>query len=127
MKPRAIDHISLIVKDLQKTEGFYSKFLGGPIMCAENLIVYKVGDTRLYFKLSPKGLAGPYEKDNIGMNHIGFGVRTVDELKAFERFLTEVGIKHSEFKVGKFGNEYIWFDDPDGIRLEIYHRPVEQK
>ncbi len=21
-----------------------------------------------------------------------------------------------------FGNEYIWFDDPDGIRLEFYVR-----
>ncbi len=127
MKPDFIDHMSLIVRDLDKTANFYSKFLGEPILRNENLVIYKVGDTRLYFKLSPKGIpAATYDKDDVGMNHIGLGVRTSEELKRFENFLTEVGIEHSDFKVGKFGNEYVWFDDPDGIRLEIYGRPEEE-
>ena len=126
MKPNFIDHVSLIVRDLSKTEEFYSKFLGSPVLRNDNLVVYKIGDTRLYFKLSPRGLTdSKYDKNDIGMNHIGFGVRTIQELKEFEKHLSDVGIKHSEFKVGKFGNEYVWFDDPDGIRLEIYHRPEE--
>ena len=126
MKPNFIDHISLIVKDLSRTEEFYSKFLGEPTLRNDNLVVYKIGDVRLYFKLSPKGTPNPnYDKDDVGMNHIGFGVRTLDELEKFEQFLSEAGIKHSEFKVGKFGNRYVWLDDPDEIRLEIYHRPEE--
>ena len=123
MKPNFIDHISLIVRDLAKTEEFYSKFLGNSILRNESLIVYKVGEVRLYFKLSPKGNPSPsYNKDDVGMNHIGFGVRTLEELEQFEKILSQIKIKHSEFKIGKFGNKYIWFDDPDGIRLEIYHR-----
>lgn len=126
MKPNFIDHISLIVRDLNKTEEFYSKFFGDPILYNENLVVYKVGEIRLYFKLSPKGIPNPnYDKDDLGMNHIGLGVRTLEELGNFDQFLSKSGIKHSEFKTGKFGNKYIWFDDPDGIRLEIYHRPED--
>lgn len=121
MQIKLIEHISLIIKDINRTEEFYSKLLGEPILHNENMVVYKIGDTRLFFKLSPKAVVGAeYDKDNIGMNHIGFGVKTVDELKQFQQFLSDMGIEHSEIKIGKFGNEYIWLDDPDGIRLEIY-------
>jgi catechol 2,3-dioxygenase-like lactoylglutathione lyase family enzyme len=121
MQPKFIEHISLIVKDIQQTEEFYSKFLAKPIIHNESMVAYKVGDTRLFFKVSPKGtLSGTYDKDDIGMNHIGWGVHTVDELKEFQKFLSEAGIKTSEIELGKFSNEYIWFDDPNGIRLEIY-------
>ncbi len=121
MKPKFIEHISLIVKDIDQTEEFYSKFLPKPIIHNETMVVYKVGETRLFFKLSPIGtLSEVYDKDDIGMNHIGWGVTTVDELKEFQEFLSEVGIKTSDIKLGKFGNEYVWFDDPNGIRLEVY-------
>lgn len=121
MQPTFIDHISLIVSNINRTEQFYSKFLPRPIIHDETMVVYKVGDTRLFFKLSPKDVSDrEYDKDSIGMNHIGFGVKTVDELKQFQKLLSETGIQHSEIKLGKFGNEYIWLDDPDGIRIEIY-------
>ena len=126
MQPQFIDHLSVIIKDLNRTEEFYSKFLGNPILRNERLVVYKTGDTRLFFKISPKGETDfKYDKNEIGVNHIAFGVRTIEELRDFEKLLTEAGIKHSDFTTGKFGNEYIWFDDPDGIRLEIFHRPAE--
>jgi len=128
IKAQFIDHLSFVVKDLQTTEEFYSKFLGEPIIKNDGLIVFKVGNIRLFFKLSPKEIPNQnYDKDDIGVNHIGLGVRTIEELKKFEEHLSVVGIKHSEFKTGKFGNEYIWFDDPSGIRLEIYHRPLEPR
>lgn len=121
MQPKIVEHISIIVKDINRTESFYSRFLGSSILKNENLVVFKVGDTRIFFKLSPTSDTGSeYNKDGIGMNHIGFGVETMDELKQFQQFLSEQGVECSEIKTGKFGNEYVWFDDPDGIRLEIY-------
>ena len=127
MKPSFTDHLSFIVKDIKKTEDFYSKFLEVPIYKTEGLIVYKVGDTRLFFKQLSGGVEAEYfDKDNVGVNHLAFGVRTVDELKELKEHLIKAGIKHSEIKLGRFGNEYIWFDDPDGIRLEVFHRPIEQ-
>jgi catechol-2,3-dioxygenase len=117
----------VIIKDLSRTEEFYSKFLGNPILRNERLVVYKVGDTRLFFKTSPRETADfKYNKDEIGMNHVAFGVRTMEELKSFKELLVKAGIKHSDFTTGKFGNEYVWLDDPDGIRIEIFHRPAEK-
>ena len=121
MKLKLIEHLSIIIKDIDRTGNFYSKFLGDPIMKTENLVVFKVGDTRMFFKLSPRGNVDKiYDKDGIGMNHIGLGVSSVEEVKRFKEFLSTQGIQTSDLKTGKFGNEYVWFDDPDGIRLEIY-------
>jgi catechol 2,3-dioxygenase-like lactoylglutathione lyase family enzyme len=126
MKPSFIDHISLIVRNLSITAEFYSNFLGEPILRNENLIVYKVGNLRLFFRLIQNDVSGSiYNKDGVGVNHVGLGVRTMDELEEFKQHLTKSGIVCSEFKTGKFGNQYIYFDDPDGIRLEIYHREDE--
>ncbi len=50
------------------------------------------------------------------------------ELKHYKQILSKAKIKHSGIKVDKYGNkEFIWFDDPDGIRLEFYLRPTEKK
>ena len=58
------------------------------------------------------------------MNHLAFGVRTGEELREFEKTLNDAGITNSGIKTDKYGNkEFIWFDDPSGIRLEIYCRP----
>lgn len=125
MKFNFIDHLSLIVRDLSQTEEFYSKFLGKPILRDEGLLVYIVGTTRLFFRQLAVDSGSAYNKDNTGINHIGIGVKTIDELEKFDQLFSEVSVAHSEVKTGKFGNKYIWFDDPDGIRLEIYHRPED--
>lgn len=125
MKINLIDHIVIIIKNLQETRKFYSSFLGEPILKNEENIAYKIGDTKIFFGL-------PYEefetrdKDKGGLNHIAFGVRSLEELKSFESILNENSIQNSGVKNDKYGNkEFIWFDDPNGNRLEIYCRPLE--
>ena len=64
------------------------------------------------------------DKDRGGFNHLAFGVRTIEELKEFEKILNEVGVKNSSVQIDKYGNkEFIWFNDPNGYRLEFYCRP----
>lgn len=120
MQPKFIDHIVLIVKNIEETEKFYTSFLGKPVQIDKEQVAYKVGETKIFF-----GLAyGEYEKsdkDKTSLNHLAFGVRTGEELREFEKTLNEANIKNSGIKIDKYGNkEFIWFDDPSGIRLEIY-------
>lgn len=123
MKPKFIDHIVLIVRDVKETEKFYSSFLGEPEQLDKEQVAYKIGDTKLFFGL-PYGEYGALDKDKGGLNHLAFGVRTADELRGFEKVLNEAGIKNSGVKMDKYGNkEFIWFDDPNGYRLEFYCRP----
>ena len=123
MKPTFIDHIVLIVKDVKETEGFYSSFLGKPDQFDDEQVAYKIGDTKVFFGL-PYGEYESVNKDKSSLNHLAFGVRTTEELKEMEKVINEAGIKNSGVKIDKYGNkEFIWFDDPDGYRLEFYCRP----
>lgn len=123
MKLAFIDHIVLIVKDLKETEKFYTSFLGNPSHLDEEYMAYKVGESTIYLALSD-GDFQKVDKDKGSLNHLAFGVRTADELRGFEKVLNEAHIKNSGVKIDKYGNkEFVWFDDPNGYRLEFYCRP----
>jgi len=126
MQPAFIDHIVIVVKELQRTEQFYSVFLGKPIHQDKESVVYKIGETKLFFVL-PHGEFSRIDKDLGSLNHFAFGVRTSEELKRFENTMNDAGIKNSGIQIDKYGNkEFIWFDDPDNYRVELYCRPFDE-
>jgi glyoxylase I family protein len=125
MLPEFLDHLVLIAKDLKETERFYSSFLGTPDHSDEESVSYKVGEAKIFFA-SPSGEFQQVDKDKGGLNHMAFGVRVTEELRSFEKVLNEASIQNSGVKIDKYGNkEFIWFDDPNGYRLEFYCRPKE--
>jgi catechol-2,3-dioxygenase len=125
MKPFFIDHIAIIVSNIKVTEAFYSKFLGEPIQSDDEQIAYQIGQTKIFFGL-PYSSFRKHDKDTSSLNHLAFGVHTLEELRQFEATLNKTGIKHSGISIDKYGQkEFIWFDDPDGYRLEFYCRSIE--
>lgn len=122
--PAFVDHLVLRVAELDRTERFYTSLLGQPTQKSEHSLMYSMGDTRMFFTRSTKSREGPYEKENVGLNHIAFGVRTIKELQAIQAQLDNIGISHSAIGLDRYGlKEFIWLDDPDGIRIEFYLRP----
>ncbi len=124
MKPESIDHIVVLVKDIKRTEKFYSAFLGKPNYQDEESVMYQIRETKVFFALPYRDdKEFVFDKDRIGLNHLAFRVRTIEELKGFEEILNNAGMKHSGIQIDKYSKkEFIWFDDPDGIRLEFYLR-----
>jgi glyoxylase I family protein len=123
MKPLYLDHIVIFVKDINKTEAFYSKFLPKPESKYENSISYKLGDTKIFFGTPYHKSKRVFDKEELGLNHLAFGVRTMSELKAFEKVLDKAKIKHSGINNERHSKKpQIWFDDPNGLRLEFYLR-----
>jgi len=129
MKPKSIDHILLMVSNVKKTEKFYVKILGKPIYKDQNSVAWKIRDTKLFFGLPFKKLSGnAFDRNRIGLNHLAFAVRTLSELKKWEKKLNDSGIKNSGIIKDKYKNqEYIWFDDPDNIRQEFYLQPSHER
>ncbi|HEY4509016.1 MAG TPA: VOC family protein [Candidatus Paceibacterota bacterium] len=123
MQPKFIDHIVLIIKNIEETEKFYNSFLGKPEQQDKEQVAYKIGETKIFFGLA-YGDFEKSDKDKTSLNHLAFGVRSMEELREFEQTLNNSGIKNSGIMNDKYGNkEFIWFDDPNGYRLEIYCRP----
>lgn len=121
--PNFVDHLVFRVAEIERTERFYSALLGQPLK-EEDYIMYVAGDTRLFFTRSAESQQGTYEKEKIGLNHIAFGVRTLVELQTIQAQLDSSGISHSGIKLWQDGvTEYIWLDDPDGMRVEFWLRP----
>jgi glyoxylase I family protein len=124
-RPTFVDHLVFRVRDMNRTEHFYTMLLEEPIK-ADGYIMYMVGDTRLFFTPSVDH-ASPYSKENIGLNHIALGVRTIEELQSVESQLNERCVAHSGIRLWQDGlTKYIWLDDPDGIRVEYWLRPSEE-
>jgi glyoxylase I family protein len=124
MKLNFVDHLVLIVKDLKKSEKFYSAFLGKPIHRDKYSVAYQIGNTKLFLGLPYRELKRKiFDKEELGLNHLAFGVRKLLELKTMEKILKKAGIKNSGIQIDKYGKKpFIWFDDPDGMRLEFYFR-----
>jgi glyoxylase I family protein len=117
IRPNFVDHLVFRVAEVARTERFYTALLGQPAHRAEGSTMYQVGDTRLFFTRSDKYQARPYEKEQVGLNHLAFGVRTLEELQTIRAQLDSLGVTHSGIKLDKYGQkEFIWLDDPDGIR-----------
>lgn len=123
--PTFVDHLVFRVRDLNRTESFYTALLGDPFK-GDGYIMYMAGDTRLFFTPAVDG-ASPHNKEDVGLNHIALGVRTVEELQQVESQLKEGSIAHSGIKLWADGlTRYIWLDDPDGIRVEYWLRLLEE-
>jgi catechol-2,3-dioxygenase len=117
-----LDHLVFRVRDLARTERFYTTLLGEPPYRTDDRVMYLSGETRLFFTVAEAD-AQKHDKENIGMNHLAFGVRTLGELQAMEVQLNAGGIAHSGIGIDRYSQrEFIWMDDPDGVRLEFYLR-----
>ncbi|HET9401722.1 MAG TPA: VOC family protein [Candidatus Acidoferrales bacterium] len=123
--PRFVDHLVFRVADLTVTERFYTALLGPPPHRTEDSIMYQAGDTLVFFAHCDRRKPGTYEKEEVGLNHLAFGVRTLEELRTIQEQLDSAGISNSGIKKDRYGNrEFIWLDDPDKMRVEFYLRPA---
>ncbi|WP_158787724.1 VOC family protein [Granulicella sp. L46] len=124
ISPKFIDHLVFRISALDRSERFYTALLSQHPERTEQSLLYTVGDTRLFFTLAAEPRSGTYDKEQIGLNHIAFGIDTLADLQAVEQQLSAAGIAHSGIKIDQYGlKEYIWLNDPDGIRIEFYLRP----
>ena len=120
----SIDHLVFRVSALDRTERFYTALLSQDPERPEHSLLYTVGETRLFFTRSTEMGSSLYDKEKIGLNHLAFAINTLNDLRAVQSRLNTAGIPHSGIRIDQYGlKEYIWLDDPDGMRIEFYLRP----
>ena len=118
-----IDHIVISITNLSKSVKFYASFLGKPKITKFDAS-WNLGTTKLFLTKSYIKNYRKFDKQNLGLNHIAFQVKNLAELKKVEKKLSKAKIKHSKIQPDKYNpiNLFLWFDDPDNIRLEFYLR-----
>ncbi|MEU3570099.1 VOC family protein [Kitasatospora sp. NPDC036755] len=122
-------HVGLNVTDLARSIDFYRTVLGLDVTAEgtdpERRYALLGRDGRLVVTLWQQS-AGSFATATPGLHHLSFEVEDLDEVRATERLLRELGaefayegvVPHSEGSA----SGGIFFTDPDGIRLEVYTR-----
>ncbi|HKG34911.1 MAG TPA: VOC family protein [Solirubrobacterales bacterium] len=136
----AIDHLDLVVSDLERSLGFYSALLEplGYVRRSEiegergEPVVY-VGRRGGYGSLSVRERQSdahevPYDRYGIGIHHIAFAAPDRDAVDERAEWLRAEGVEiesgPQEYGYSR-GYYAVFFYDPDGIKLEIVHAPSE--
>ncbi|MGB3411036.1 MAG: VOC family protein [Microthrixaceae bacterium] len=129
-----VAHIDLTVTDADASAQWYCDVLGLRNLHRGEVdgritVVLLHKDTGLIIGLNRHDVTGSdvFDERIVGLDHIGFGVDSRDELDQWEQRLTELGVEHSPVADTPAGSALV-FRDPDNIQLEFWWtRPREPK
>lgn len=120
-------HVGLNVSDLARSLAFYTEIFGWQVLQesadASRRFAFLASDGQLVLTLWQQS-DGRFEKRRPGLHHLAFEVPTVAAVERAERRLRELGVHfHHDGVVAHAegtASGGIFFEDPDGIRLELY-------
>jgi lactoylglutathione lyase len=120
-------HIGLNVTELDRSKAFYQRVFGldvaGESQQEGRHFIFLAKDGKLVLTLWQQA-EGRFDAARPGLHHLSFQVDSIDQVRAAERTLRELGttfaydgiVPHAEGA----DSGGIFFEDPDGVRLEIY-------
>ena len=116
-----IDHISVRVKDYEKSKAFYGRlfdFLGFEISDEyPNTIGWTNGKTRYW--IAPAEGRKSHRIGDVGFHHYAFELRNRKDVDALQAFLEKEGVKIVDPADEYYEDYYaVFFLDPDGLKLE---------
>jgi catechol 2,3-dioxygenase-like lactoylglutathione lyase family enzyme len=137
-----IDHLDLVVSELDRSLRFYTELLRplGYVNHSEiegergERVVY-IGRPGLHGSVSirerqSKSREIPYDRYDLGVHHIAFAATSREMVDERAEWLRSQGatIESGPEEYGYTPGYYaVFFHDPDGIKLELVHRPSERE
>jgi glyoxylase I family protein len=125
---KRIHHIAIICSDYVRSKDFYVEKLGFTVIAE----VYREGRKSFKLDLAVNGLyqielfsfenppVRPSRPEAQGLRHLAF---EVDNIEAEIARLNEQGIITEPIRVDEFTDKrFTFFNDPDGLPLELYER-----
>jgi glyoxylase I family protein len=135
----AIDHLDLVVSDLDRSLAFYTELLRPLGYVHTSEIAGERGERVVYvgrpggfgsISVRERQAGGDHDRYAIGIHHIAFAARSRATVDERARWLREQGatVESGPEEYGYTPGYYaVFFHDPDGIKLEIVHRPRERE
>lgn len=136
-QPPGVDHLDLVVSDLERSLAFYRELLEPLGFTTVSEIEGERGEQVFYLggtggasvslrERQSKERGVPYDRYDLGVHHIAFTAGSRAAVDERANWLSEQG---SEIESGPKEYTYtegyyaVFFYDPDGLKLEIVHRP----
>jgi catechol 2,3-dioxygenase-like lactoylglutathione lyase family enzyme len=131
-----IDHIYIAVSDLEESERFYDRVMTEVLGFRKNKLVI-AGDPHIQyfnrhfgFVLRPSRVEAHHEPYAPGLHHFCLRVDSAAEVHAVADRLRAIGIDATEPNLfPEYASDYVatFFQDPDGIRLEVTNYRQERR
>jgi catechol 2,3-dioxygenase-like lactoylglutathione lyase family enzyme len=135
-----LSHVDLVVSSIERSLAFYRDLLEPIGWTGLRRAPGERGETIFYLSVPGAGVAAlglrqkqsdahgtPYDRYAIGVHHVCFDVQSrevVDERARWlreQRVTIESGPAEYDYTPGYYA---VFFYDPDGIKLELLHRPT---
>ncbi|WP_215397821.1 SMU1112c/YaeR family gloxylase I-like metalloprotein [Rheinheimera oceanensis] len=124
----AIHHVAIICSDYPRSKQFYTGLLGLTVI-AENyrrerdswkLDLALPNGNQIELFSFPNPPPRPSKPEAQGLRHLAF---VVDSVAEFADYLTQNGVAVEPIRIDEFtGKAFTFFQDPDGLPLELYQR-----
>lgn len=130
---QALHHIAIICSDYTESKRFYTEVLGLQIIrevYREERDSYKLdlalGDAYVIELFSfPNPPARPSYPEAAGLRHLAF---TVDDVEKEVTRLQAMGVKTEPVRIDPFTEKaFTFFQDPDGLPIELYEEEAAEK
>jgi catechol 2,3-dioxygenase-like lactoylglutathione lyase family enzyme len=135
-----IDHLDLVVSSLDRSLPFYRELLGPLGWRGHHEVTGERGETIHYlWGAGFRGSLGlreaqsdthptPYDRYGVGVHHVAFMARSRRRVDERARWLLQqpgIEVESGPKRYAYTGGYYaVFFQDPDGIKLEIARRPL---
>ena len=123
---KAIHHVAIICSDYTRSKHFYTSLLKLEILAEhyrEARDSYKLdlrlpNGNQLELFSFPHPPARPSRPEACGLRHLAFAVDSIAEVVDY---LQQQGVEVEEIRIDEYtGRKYTFFQDPDGLPLELY-------
>jgi glyoxylase I family protein len=128
-----INHLTLSVSDINKSEAFYHQileFLGYQLVEKSDDYIMWWSQNAGAILISPANPDSPnqiHDRYSPGLHHLAFNADSREEVDNLYKLLLEMGTKildtPAEYNHYAPGYYAVYFADPDNIKLELVHMP----
>jgi catechol 2,3-dioxygenase-like lactoylglutathione lyase family enzyme len=121
---KGMRHIALKVRDIGRSKSFYQDILGMEVVWepdSQNVYLSSGCDNIALHEVSQRFATGAAEQQ---LDHLGFLVETIDQVKQLEQEFHAKGVKIVHpFKIHRDGSASFYCTDPDGIMVQMLYEP----
>lgn len=122
IKTSGVHHVALRSTDLQRSRQFYIDLLGfSPIIEAEGIFLFLAGGTAIGVRGPAEAQGDRFNPHRVGLDHVALACDDESEIERVASELSAAGVWNTGAKLDEtLGKRYVAFEDPDGIRWELY-------
>ncbi|OGG25084.1 hypothetical protein A3A59_00280 [Candidatus Gottesmanbacteria bacterium RIFCSPLOWO2_01_FULL_42_10] len=124
MKAYGIAHVTLTVSHIEQTKTFYEQLFETKFLMsnAHSFSLLKVGISCWFTQWKKQYPNDRFDENRVGLDHIAFELKTLEELTQIIKRLNVMGIKNAGLQrfAGKY--PYVAFRDLDNIQTEFFIR-----